>query len=206
MYFNDIILFLYHSSKDGQTSNLDMSLVEDLKNTIDEHNVLAQSFRRVRDYFDQQQTTDVSLRLFRSRTRDARTYNTLTVDEVATLIVGDFDTSDNGRDIVMKKNEGQLQRIYETHFAFIPLQYYILFPFGEDDYQENMPIRTFISKRNRMKTIRVSLREFVAFRIQERQMECGNIVATRRLFQQFLVDAYTMVEAQRIQWVKLNQD
>ena len=121
-------------SGDGNTSNLDMSLVQDLKDMIDEHNVLAQSFSRVRDYLDQDQTSNISLRLFRNRSRDARTYNTPTVDEVAALIVGDFDASDNGRDVIVKKNDGQLQRIHETHTSFIPLQYPILFPFGEDGY------------------------------------------------------------------------
>jgi hypothetical protein len=38
----------------------------------------------------------VSLLLFRNRTHDARTYNIPEIDEVATLIVGDFDQSEDG--------------------------------------------------------------------------------------------------------------
>jgi hypothetical protein len=38
------------------------------------------------------------------------------------------------------------------------------------------------------------IREFMAFRIQERKCEFGNIFFFKRLFQQFVVDCYTMVE------------
>jgi hypothetical protein len=38
------------------------------------------------------------------------------------------------------------------------------------------------------------IREFMAFRIQERKCEFGNILFFKRLFQQFVVDCYTMVE------------
>jgi len=37
------------------------------------------------------------------------------------------------------------------------------------------------------KRICVSLRDFIAFRIQKRNCDFGNIVHARRLFQQFLV-------------------
>lgn len=53
--------------------------------------------------------------------------------------------------------------------------------------------------------MRVALREFIAFRIQERNTEYGTLVNSRRLFQQFVVDCYTMVEAQRFTFIRMNQ-
>jgi len=53
--------------------------------------------------------------------------------------------------------------------------------------------------------IRISLREFIAFRIQQRSIEPANIVNACRLFQQFLVDCYTMVEAQRLSFIRANK-
>jgi hypothetical protein len=52
---------------------------------------------------------------------------------------------------------------------------------------------------------RVSLREFVAFRLQERAIEWSNIMNSKRLFQQFVVDLYSMIEAQRLSFIKNNQ-
>ncbi|KAL1318382.1 hypothetical protein AAHE18_15G202200 [Arachis hypogaea] len=80
-----------------------------------------------------------SLKLYSHRKVDRGTYNTPSCDEVAALIVGDFDSSDHGRDIIVRSTAGQLQRIYETHALYWPLQYPLLFPYGEDGYQLNIP-------------------------------------------------------------------
>ena len=88
---------------------------------------------------------------------------------------------------------------------FIPLQYPLIFPYGEDGYQEDIPIRDCQKYGQSRKRIRISLREFIAFRIQERKVEFGNVVNSRRLFQQFLVDTYTMIESQRLSFIRNNQ-
>ena len=51
----------------------------------------------------------------------------------------------------------------------------------------------------------ISFREFIAFRIQDRQIEFGNVVNSRRLFQQLLVHSYTMIKAQRLSFIISNQ-
>jgi len=63
-----------------------------------------------------------------------------------------------------------------------------LFPYGKDGYQEHIPIREAITTSHIRKNIRISFKEFIAFRIQDRQIEFGNVVNSRRQFQQFLVD------------------
>jgi hypothetical protein len=98
--------------------------------------MLVNSFRMVHDFRLSNENVLVSLRLFRNRMHDACTYNVPEVDEVAALIVGDFDNSEDGRDIVVKGRGGCLERIHETHAKYIPLQYPLLFPFREDQYQE----------------------------------------------------------------------
>jgi len=112
---------------------------------------------------------------------------------------------DVGRDIIFKKCSGELTRLHETHTAFIPLQYPLMFSYGEDGYQEDIPIRESHSKSKSRVTFRISLREFIAFRIQQRCIEYGNIVNACQLFQRFLVDCYTMVEAQRLSFIRANQ-
>ena len=57
---------------------------------LDEHNVLAKSFRIARDRLNIDKNINVKLRLIAKRSFDARTYNALEVDEVAVLIVGDI--------------------------------------------------------------------------------------------------------------------
>ncbi|XP_057724032.1 uncharacterized protein LOC130939991 [Arachis stenosperma] len=49
------------------------------------------------------------------------------------------------------------------------------------------------------------MREFFAFRLQMRSTESNILLSSRRLFQQFLVDAYTMVEFERLSYIRFNQ-
>ncbi|XP_057434626.1 uncharacterized protein LOC130727495 [Lotus japonicus] len=128
------------------------------------------------------------------------------VTEVAALIVGDIGKTDFGRDVVVKMNDGGLSNIHETHTAFIPLQYPILFPYGEDGFREDIPISEMFRNMGSYKRWRVSLRQFISFRLQERYNEYGNIVYAKRLFQQFVVDAYTMIEANRLSYIRRNQN
>jgi hypothetical protein len=51
----------------------------------------------------------------------------------------------------------------------------------------------------------VSLRSFIAFRIHERFNEDSTIFRSRRLFQQFVVDLYSMIESQRLSYIRENQ-
>nr|XP_029144576.1 uncharacterized protein LOC112705325 [Arachis hypogaea] len=186
-------------------NNIDQSLVLDLKDMIDQHNVLAHTFRIVRNYLNQGDIANIRLRLYRKRSKDARVYNLPSSNEVAALIVGDFDSGDAGRDIIVQLKSGHLQRIHETHTAFIPLQYPMMFPYGEDGYQEDIPLRESHRADENRKRQRVSLREFIAFRIQERKVEYATIVNGGRLFQQFLVDCFSMIEAQRLTYYRNNQ-
>lgn len=199
-----ILCFVYRSSEIGE--GLDISVVEDIKQMVDQHNVLAASFRRVRDYIDTNQQAPLSLRLFRRRGKDPRTYNLPTADEVAALIVGDLGNEDVGRDIIVRDVNGFLTRLHETHTSFIPLQYPLLFPYGEDGFQEEIPYSVEYCSNKSKKRFRVTMREFIAYRIQDRKTEHGNIVLSRRLFQQFLVDSYTMIESQRLSFIRNNQN
>ena len=100
---------------------MDIELIVSLIHMIDEHNVVAKSFRRVRGFYEDHRSEIFSLRLFSHRSFDRRTYNSPSCDEIAALIVGDFDSSDQGRDIILRSIDGQLKRIYETHPLYWPL-------------------------------------------------------------------------------------
>lgn len=145
-------------SSNGVGKGLDNSLVEDLKNLIDQTNVLARVFRQVRDHLSSDDTSQLSVRLFRARGKDPRTYNMPTADGVAALIVGDFDDMQFGRDVVVKLRDGFLTKIHETHTAFIPLQYPLLFPYGEDGFREDIPISELFRNMGTYKRHIVSLR------------------------------------------------
>ncbi|CAJ2630766.1 unnamed protein product [Trifolium pratense] len=47
--------------------------------------------------------------------------------------------------------------------------------------------------------------DWLSFRIQSRQNEAPTLLSSRRFFQQFLVDGYTMMESERLSWITNNQ-
>ncbi|KAL1364794.1 hypothetical protein AAHE18_03G242700 [Arachis hypogaea] len=179
----------------SRTGSLDSTLIEDLLKMLDENNVVAKSFRMAKEFYQQHPTKAFSIRLVKHRAADPRVYNEPIVSELAGLIIGDFDGSNTARDILVQWRNGDLKHIYETHTLYWPLQYPLLFPYGEDGYQEDIPYRCVRSRENIPKRQKVSLRKFICFRIQERENEFETILKSRRLFQQFIVDLFRVEEA-----------
>ncbi|KAF7810575.1 helicase-like protein [Senna tora] len=80
-------------------------------------------------------TNNLRMKLIRKRNSDARTHNLPTASEVAALIVGYFDMSTGARDIIVESKSSTLQHIDELHPLYLPMQYPLLFPYGEDGYR-----------------------------------------------------------------------
>ncbi|KAF1862352.1 hypothetical protein Lal_00026883 [Lupinus albus] len=134
---------------------------------------------------------NLKLKLIAERNSDGRINNLPTVSEVAVLIVGDIDLTSQ-RDIIMETQSGQLKRINELHASYLAFQYPLLFPYGEDGYRHDVCHRDRLSSQCRKRN-RVT------------KNEAQTLLSSRRLFHQFLVDAYTMVESERLCFIKRNQ-
>jgi len=147
------------------------------------------------------------MRIISSREKDGRTYNVPTASEVAALILGDFNLKMDHHDIVLQAKSSELQRIKEILLSYLALQYPLLFPYGEDGYKIGIEKGHVKVGRTKSKKPRkqISMRQFFAFRIQERKSESHTLLNSRRLFQQFMVDAYTMIESNRLGYIKCNQ-
>ncbi|XP_048503029.2 uncharacterized protein LOC104884879 [Beta vulgaris subsp. vulgaris] len=174
------------SSKDP--NKFEDRVVAQLKDMVDQHNPLAMSFRMARDRFESDNCEDLKLRLIGRRDSDGRTYNLPATSEVAALIVGDIDTTDK-RDIVVQRKNGRLRQIYELHPSYLPLQYPLIFLYGEDGYRvDGMHKDKIASNSSTNKRERLTMREWFAYRMQDREQEADTLLLCRRLYQQFLVD------------------
>ncbi|GJU84818.1 hypothetical protein Tco_1292364 [Tanacetum coccineum] len=81
------------------TEKVDENTVSGLIQMLDRSNVLAQSFRMVKEWCRSHGSQDFSLRLISERTT-SRQYNVLTMSEVAAMVVNDFGDGIPSRDIV----------------------------------------------------------------------------------------------------------
>ncbi|KAL7085980.1 hypothetical protein ACP275_14G310800 [Erythranthe tilingii] len=186
------------------SNELSNSIVNDLKDMLDQYNPYAQAYRMVRDKIESSAFHEVKLRLLGKRGHDARRYNLPSASEVAALIVGDFDSADAERDIIVETQSGLLRRVSVVSPAYLPLQYPLLFPRGEDGYRDDIALND-RSNSVSNKRHKVSMREFMAFRIQQRTVESGTILGSKRLFLQLVVDFFSTLESARLAYIRMHQ-
>ena len=181
--------------------NIDPTIVENLSKMLYENNTHAKCFRMARERLNSDiYVPDLKLRLISDRKTDGRIYNLPTVSEVAALIAGDIGDAEE-KDIIIQAQGGQLQRIDEFHASYLAYEYPLLFPYGEDGYRPDIAHRETeegddvvnINKHNRL-----TIREWLAYRIHMRLFEAKTLLSSRRLFQEYLVDGFTMLEAENL--------
>ena len=165
---------------------------------------MVQTFRRARDRYTEDAEQNIKIKLIAKRGKDGRNYNLPTANEVAGLIVGDFDSCAEQRDIVIDKFSEGLQRINIFHPMYLPLQYPLLMPRAQDGYHLNIPLRKtgHGTAKNNSTTDKpdktVTMRQWFSYHIMDRPNQANLFTRGGRLFQQFLVDGYTMVETERL--------
>ncbi|XP_075080431.1 uncharacterized protein LOC142165939 [Nicotiana tabacum] len=133
----------------------------------------------VRDRFQEDGSSNVNLKLIGKKNTDGRRYNLPTISEVVALVVGDVELSKCDRDIIIEIQSGQLQRINELNAAYLGIQYPLLFPYGEDGYEEHIPLNEDGCGDGKPTAGRkcVSMREFFVYKIQDRKSEVPTIVS-----------------------------
>lgn len=202
IYHPEFTPYLCRSSSNTDTEPTPVWIANQIKSLLDVTNHLVKKFRMVRDRLSLNENEDIKLRLSGTREKDGRRYNLPTASEVAAIIVGDIDA--DKRDIILERRSGALKRINELHPSYLALQYPLLFPFGEDGFRLGIKHRN-LTEGSTAKRGNLTMREFFAYRIQQRTNEVSLLLMARRLFQQFLVDAYTMVESQRLFYIRTQQ-
>ncbi|XP_013691111.2 uncharacterized protein LOC106395105 [Brassica napus] len=189
----------------AKKERLRKQVIERLVKMLDEVNPYVHQFRTARERFNTCPEETLHMRIVSSREKDGRTYDTPTASEVAALIPGDFNLDMDKRDIVLEeKQTGFLKRISEIHPSYLALQYPLIFTYGEDGFRLGIKKRTTdATAQHKRQTI--SMRQWYAFRLHERENECHTLLHSKRLFQQFLVDGYTTIESNRLRYLRLNQ-
>ncbi|XP_020113189.1 uncharacterized protein LOC109727463 [Ananas comosus] len=188
----------------GNHSTIDKDIVSDLITMFDNTNEIVKAFRMARDRFEESDYLPIRLRLIGARRECARQYNPPSSSEIAGLIIGDLGCADRQRDIVVEHKTEGLKRISDLHPSLMAMQYPILFPYGEDGFM--LGIRCNENSRRKTNSRQcVTMREFYAYRIQNRSNEGKTLIRGGRLFQQYIVDAFTCVEEERLSYIRNNQ-
>lgn len=189
-------------SRGATKLKIEPKLVEELIKMLDTNNHLAKIFRHARDSYENENTVEFNIRLI-SQKQLGRQYDLPSVDEIGGLIVGDLTFTSGERDIVLEFKTSGLQRISDLHPLFMSLQYPLLFPYGDSGYHEKIPYAT--TEGSKIKRKYMTMREYYAYQIQTRLTEGMTIIKSGRLLHQYIVDAYTATEQERLRFIRLNQ-
>ncbi|PWA71252.1 hypothetical protein CTI12_AA282690 [Artemisia annua] len=115
------------SSSSGRANSknpIDRNIINEVKHVLDESSDLVKTFRRARDRYTEDNEQNIRIRLIAKRGKDGRQYNLPTANEVAGLIVGDFDSCIEDLDSVLQMRDGPLQRKQQTPLTIYPHYYF----------------------------------------------------------------------------------
>lgn len=115
-----------------------------------------------------------------------------------------------GRDVILHSLDGSLQRISETHSAYDPCQYPLLFPFGSAGwFPSGYKLKTPPGSQIKY----ASARHFTNYRLQvhffilKRQIRppAASSIVHRggRLLQQYVVDQYAKIQQNELRYLHL---
>ena len=141
-------------------------------------------------------TSDVSVCLRVAPGTDTRHYNLPTVDEVAVILPTDV-SSTEPRDIILRRQGGVLQCISDCHPAYAPLQYPLLFPYGENGWHPALD--------NGGEDRCITQSWFAAYYLHDRLAEFSCVLHGGRLFTRWMVDMYASIDQCRLFWLRQNQ-
>ncbi|CAN1147481.1 hypothetical protein LINPERHAP2_LOCUS15895 [Linum perenne] len=163
------------SNVSSSPRTLDEQLISNLQDMIDETNVLAQSFRRVRDALQQPQNENFCLRISGTRIENDRRYELPTGTDLAGLIPGDFEPNHEDRDIIVNIKSTGLTRFTSLNPLFDSLHFPLLFPYGNDGYHEMIrynPLHVHPARKREC----VTQNEYYSFLLQYRKDEGKTLI------------------------------
>jgi len=227
IYIYDTDHELQNRSNATPNFNLDSTILAELQQMLHDINPYVNIFRQAGNLLKQNPLLDLKLIITNNRTKDSRRYNTPSASEVAAIMIGDGQETENqNRDIMLQPHEGGIQRISEIHRAYTPLHYVLMFPRGEDGWHPNIPIHNDLMRGEdgwhpniphndevfddegeaNISSKCISAMNYFAYRLQVgRPNEPVTLHYYGRLFQQWIVDMYTVMEQTRLNYLRFNQ-
>ncbi|XP_058789586.1 uncharacterized protein LOC131663282 [Phymastichus coffea] len=193
-----------------QNPHLDQETLSMLDKVIRENNIFAQSYEMMKQEINNQrlemnEAHEPELQLLFSLKPgfDRRRFNFQRTNEVAAI----FSTTADGEIpesyvIIRNKNTKVLQYVSTMDPNVEPWLYPLFYPYGSRGWHKNLER---IKMNDNDPSRRVTRMAYTKFKMAVRPDEFNAILLGRRLFQQWVVDAYVKIEKDRIQWCKDNQ-
>ncbi|XP_028055550.1 uncharacterized protein LOC114259710 [Camellia sinensis] len=131
---------------------------------------------------------------------DQRVYNQPSTSQVAAIwSENDVLSKEISRDIVVHQISGHSEKVQWYFGCYDPLQYPLLFPYGESGWHYG------IKRKQKNKKTTISCHEYYCYKLQIRPNDSSILLRSGRLFQQHCVDMYVKIETSRLQFFRNKQ-
>ncbi|XP_076918697.1 uncharacterized protein LOC143579202 [Bidens hawaiensis] len=187
-----------HFFNDDAQSQVRCDIVSLLIKELDSRNELVKLFRTAREICQSTDVPTFSIRLYAGHS--GRCYEAPSSNCIG-AIVADDDPSSDRYDIVIRHKDGRPQRISKLHQLYMPLQYPLLFVYGESGCSPRLRLHRTSSDGDKNLTMNM----YYSYQLHDRQNLYALLLRGGRLFQQYLVDAYVCIEESRLDYIRQNQ-
>ncbi|CDF38542.1 unnamed protein product [Chondrus crispus] len=214
VYIHDTDYATQTRTRLGNSARLQEALTAPLTRMLHECNPYVQTFLCMREWAQSPHNntpTPYQMVIHADRRpshEHVRRYNGPEASEVAALTPGNED-GEIGRRYIVVRRRGTLNSngnevldpISVSHRVYDPLSYVLLFPNGRDGWY---PELRFSSDHDGRRT-NITPMMYFGWHFFERAGEFSTILHAERLFQQYLVDQFCKVEAERLSYLRHNQ-
>ncbi|OMO50053.1 DNA helicase PIF1, ATP-dependent [Corchorus olitorius] len=163
---------------DPHSDAVDHQVVAQLSEMLDQTNEIVKVYRTARERLAHSNGSRMRIRFIEAQDTDDHAYAAPAGSEITVLIVGQNDEVTEDRDIIIDHRSDGLKRISTLHPLYMPFQYPLLFPHGEDGFHLGIPYANSRIKRAPKRG---------------------------RLLQQYIGDAFSSVDRSRLFHVKSRQ-
>ncbi|GJU50156.1 DNA helicase [Tanacetum coccineum] len=134
----------------------------------------------------------------------AREYELPTGDMLGAIVYEAGPEANMDYDIVLEERSGHPQRVHKLHPSYRSLQFPFLFLYGEDGYQKEMKMVGSNGSSSQQK--RLNMLAYYSYYLHDHANRYNYLSRTRRLFQQYVMTAFCMVEQNRIDFIREHQN
>lgn len=180
----------------------DPEIVSALTRMFDTHNELVKNFRYARERLCEHGDEKITLRLLGCNAKDDVQYNLPTSGEIAGIIVGDFSSKEYKFDVLVHDRDHGMHQVSSLHPSYMALQYPLLFPYGERGFHLGIRYKDYDGAGRKYATMLEIYRYLIHYRLNKP----NPFTCYGRLSDQSVVDIFSTIEANRLQFIIDHQD
>ncbi|KMQ87777.1 hypothetical protein RF55_12854 [Lasius niger] len=205
LYFLDTEEALNHRINNKANKECDQKIMKDLSCFMVECNIFAKTFKMMRQVEKDlnpigNKTINLMLSFRKDPKQDKRRYNAPQANEIAVVFKNVDGEPPFERDIrIYNKNSNDVQQISILDKRCDPMCYPLLYPYGNDGWHSELK-----SYNPKYPGFKVTQMDYYAHLLAPRA-EFSQFKKAGKLRCQFILDAYMKVEANRLNYIKLNQ-